>query len=131
MFSSLIDRYSLATNHVSSDNETSPCTRRQSRLSFDTSISIDSGIDEQLTTPKQLLALYEKTVELATKNKINIRNAFQIPLVERLPEVLELVAFDDKVTCHEPNFVKVGSIIDTRFDEEKTLHKHRRVRFPF
>ncbi|CAF1390088.1 unnamed protein product [Adineta ricciae] len=110
---SLNDRYSLATNHFSSDNELSPCDRRQSRLSFNTSISIDSGIDEQLTTPKQLLALYEKTVELATKNKINIRNAFQIPLVERLPEVLELVAFDDKVSRHEPNFVKVGSIIDT------------------
>jgi hypothetical protein len=63
-----------------------------------------------------LIALYEKTIELAAKNKINARNAFQLPLVERLPEILNIIAFDDGVNCihHEPNFVKAGSVIDTR-----------------
>ncbi|UJR09344.1 hypothetical protein I4U23_013587 [Adineta vaga] len=114
---SLIDRHSLTTNHFLSDDETSSCDRRQSCLSFNNSISIDSGIDEHLSTPKQLIALYEKSIELAAKNKINIKNAFQIPLVERLPEVLNLIAFDDRINSHEnhhePNFVKVGSLIDT------------------
>ena len=68
--------------------------------------------DESIPTPKQLLSLYEKTVELAAKNQINIKNAFHIPLVERLPELLNLVAFNDQRHT-DPNFLKVGSIIDT------------------
>ena len=56
--------------------------------------------------------MYEKTVALAAKNQINIKNAFHIPLVERLPELLDLIAFND--TLHsDPNFLRVGSIIDT------------------
>ncbi len=70
------------------------------------------SIDESILTSKQLISLYEKTIELAAKNKINIKNAFHISLVERLPEVLNLVAFDDKIKS-DPNFLKVGSIIDT------------------
>ena len=88
-----------------------------SRCVFNNSISCDSANDETLQTPIQLIALYEKTVELATKNKINAKNAFRIGLVERLPEILEIVAFDEKTDCsqHEPNFVKAGSVIDTRY----------------
>jgi len=100
LLSSLIDRHQLPTNYFSSDNETSPSNRRQSRLSFNNSISIDSGIDEHIPTPKQLIDLYEKTIELAAKNKINTKNAFQISLVERLPELLNIIAFDDKINSN-------------------------------
>ena len=84
------------------------------------SISTDSGVDESVQTPVQLITLYEKTLELASKNKINAKNAFHFPLLERLPEILDLIAFDDKNDSfsenhHEPNFVKAGSVIDTRY----------------
>lgn len=80
------------------------------------SISLDNATDDSIHTPIQLLALYEKTIELAAKNKINAKNAFDIGLVERLPEIMDVVAFDDRIDCsdHEPNFVKAGSVIDTR-----------------
>jgi hypothetical protein len=94
---------------LSSDNQTSPSNRRQSRLSFNNSFTID----ENLCTPKQLIDLYEQTLELATQNKINVKNAFHFPLIERLSEVLNEIAVDS-TNHHEPNFVKVGSIIDTR-----------------
>ena len=85
--------------------------RRQSRLlnnSF-------NGIDEPVQTPRQLVDLYQKTVELASQGKINVKNAFSIPLVERLPQILNAIALDDKDN-HQlgPNFVKAGSVIDTR-----------------
>lgn len=86
----------------------SPNNERQSCVSLNNSINLD----ESIPTPKQLIDLYEKTIDLASKNQINIRNAFQIPLVERLPEVLNLIAFDDQ-SHSDPNFIKVGSIIDT------------------
>ncbi|CAF3820927.1 unnamed protein product [Rotaria sordida] len=84
--------------------------RRKSRIlnkSFD-------GIDEPVQTPKQLVDLYQKTLELATQGKINIKNAFSIPLVERLPQILNVIALDDKDNHNlGPNFVKAGSVIDT------------------
>ena len=47
--------------------------------------------------------------------KINIKNAFSIPLVERLPQILHVIALDDEENHHlGPNFVKAGSVIDTR-----------------
>ncbi|CAF5186475.1 unnamed protein product, partial [Rotaria magnacalcarata] len=55
--------------------------RRQSRL-FNTSINVESVNDEPVQTPTQLVDLYQKTLELATQGKINIKNAFSIPLVE-------------------------------------------------
>ncbi len=113
--SSLVNRIA---NHFGSDNETSPSDRRQSRVILNNSLSTDSGADETIQTPIQLIALYEKTVEFASKNKINAKNAFHFPLVERLPEILEIIAFDDKIDLldhhPEPNFVKAGSAIDTR-----------------
>ncbi|CAF2695249.1 unnamed protein product [Rotaria sp. Silwood2] len=84
--------------------------RRQSRVlnnSF-------NGGDEPIQTPKQLVDLYQKTVELATQGKITIKNAFSIPLVERLPQILNVIALDDKDNHNlGPNFVKAGSVIDT------------------
>ncbi|CAF4143950.1 unnamed protein product, partial [Rotaria magnacalcarata] len=84
--------------------------RRQSRLlnnSF-------NGVDEPAQTPRQLVDLYQKTVELATQGKINIKNAFSIPLVERLPQILNAIALDDRDNHNlGPNFVKAGSVIDT------------------
>jgi hypothetical protein len=106
------------TNHFGSDHESSPIDRRQSRLLLNTSISTDSGVDEHIQTPVQLLALYEKAAELAAKNKISAKNAFHFALVDRLPQVLDLVAFDENLDSsnqpHEPNFVKAGAVIDTR-----------------
>ena len=88
--------------------------RRQSRL-FNTSFSVDNVQDEPMQTPTQLVDLYQKTVELAAQGKINIKNAFSIPLVERLPQILNLIALDDLENHHlGPNFVKAGSVIDTR-----------------
>jgi hypothetical protein len=85
--------------------------RRQSRLLNN---SFNSG-DEPVQTPRQLVDLYQKTLELATQGKINIKNAFNIPLVERLPQILNAIALDDKDNHHlGPNFVKAGSVIDTR-----------------
>lgn len=85
--------------------------RRGSRL-LNCSVN---GIDEPTQTPSQLVDLYQKTVELATQGKINIKNAFNIPLVERLPQVLNIIALDDKDNHNlGPNFVKAGSVIDTR-----------------
>ncbi|CAF0915165.1 unnamed protein product [Adineta steineri] len=74
-----------------------------------------NGIDDQpVQTPRQLVDLYQKTVELASQGKINIKNAFSIPLVERLPQILNAIALDDKENHHlGPNFVKAGSVIDT------------------
>ncbi|CAM4949042.1 unnamed protein product [Rotaria socialis] len=87
--------------------------RRQSRL-FNTSMNVESVNDEPVQTPTQLVDLYQKTLELATQGKINIKNAFSIPLVERLPQVLNAIALDDKEHHHlGPNFVKAGSVIDT------------------
>ncbi|CAF0991705.1 unnamed protein product [Adineta steineri] len=112
---SLINRI---TNHFGSDNETSPSSRRQSRIFLNTSTGTDSGVDENIRTPVQLITLYEQTVELTAKNKINAKNAFHCSLIERLPEIIDLIAFDDKIDSfddhyHEPNFVKAGSVIDT------------------
>ena len=74
-----------------------------------------SAPDEPIQTPRQLVDLYQKTVELATQGKINIKNAFSIPLVERLPQILHVIALDDEENHHlGPNFVKAGSVIDTR-----------------
>ncbi|CAF2738927.1 unnamed protein product [Rotaria sp. Silwood2] len=87
--------------------------RRQSRL-FNNSINGENFSDEPIQTPTQLVDLYQKTLELATQGKINIKNAFSIPLVERLPQVLNVIAFDDKDNHNlGPNFVKAGSVIDT------------------
>jgi hypothetical protein len=88
--------------------------RRQSRL-FNNSINVENTNDEPIQTPTQLVDLYQKTVELATQGKINVKNAFSISLVERLPQVLNAIALDDKEHHHlGPNFVKAGSVIDTR-----------------
>ena len=85
--------------------------RRRSRILNN---SFNSA-DEPAQTPRQLVDLYQKTVELATQGKINIKNAFNIPLVERLPQILNAIALDDKDNHHlGPNFVKAGSVIDTR-----------------
>ncbi|CAF3972737.1 unnamed protein product [Adineta steineri] len=116
---SLIGRNQLTTNDFSPDSEISTSDRRQSRLTFNNSISADSGIDEHIPTPKQLIELYEKTIELAAKNKINVNNAFQLSFVERLPEILNIIGFDNKIQFNNnhdndgPNFIKVGSVIDT------------------
>ncbi|CAF3800351.1 unnamed protein product [Rotaria sp. Silwood1] len=84
--------------------------RRRSRI-LNNSLN---GIDEPIQTPKQLVDLYQKTLELATQGKINIKNAFNIPLVERLPQILNVIALDDKDNHNlGPNFVKAGSVIDT------------------
>jgi hypothetical protein len=80
-------------------------------------MNIDNMNDEPIQTPTQLVDLYQKTVELATQGKINTKNAFSIPLVERLPQILNVIALDDKDNYHlGPNFVKAGSVIDTRFE---------------
>ena len=87
----------------------------QSRL-LNNSFSVDNVPDEPAQTPTQLVDLYQKTVELATQGKINVKNAFSIPLVERLPQVLNVIALEDKENHNlGPNFVKAGSVIDTRF----------------
>ena len=114
--SSHIDRHNRSTHQLISDHEDSPFHHRQSQCILNNSLSVDSGVDEIVQTPIQLIALYEKTLELATKNKISAKNAFQIPLVERLPEILDVIAFNDKFDSidHQPNFVKAGSVIDTR-----------------
>jgi hypothetical protein len=89
--------------------------RRQSRI-FNTSINVENINDEPIQTPTQLVDLYQKTIELAAQGKINIKNAFNIRLVERLPQVLDVIALDDKENHHlGPNFVKAGSVIDTRY----------------
>jgi len=89
--------------------------RRQSRL-FNSSMIVENVNDEPVQTPTQLVDLYQKTIELAAQGKINIKNAFSIPLVERLPQVLNVIALDDKENHNlGPNFVKAGSVIDTRF----------------
>ena len=98
-------------------NESGFDRRRQSRL-FNSSINVENIPDEPVQTPTQLVDLYQKTLELAAQGKINIKNAFNIPLVERLPQVLNAIAMDDKDNHHlGPNFVKAGSVIDTRFDD--------------
>ncbi|CAF3721693.1 unnamed protein product [Rotaria socialis] len=112
---SLVNRI---VNHFGSDTEDSPFESRPSRIVLNNSHSSDSGVDEYIQTPIQLIALYEKTVELASKNKINAQNAFHFSFVDRLPEILDIIAFDDKLDVssddyHEPNFVKAGSVIDT------------------
>ncbi|CAF1681472.1 unnamed protein product [Rotaria magnacalcarata] len=112
---SLVNRI---VNHFGSDTEDSPFESRPSRIVLNNSHSSDSGVDEYIQTPVQLIALYEKTVELASKNKINAQNAFHFSFVDRLPEILDIIAFDDKLDVssddyHEPNFVKAGSVIDT------------------
>jgi hypothetical protein len=107
-FSSLVDRYQLIKNNLSPNNELSSSDRRQSRLSLNNSISID----ENFSTSKQLIDLYEQTIELVAQNKINIKNAFHFPLVERLLEISNVIA-SDPTNHHEPNFIKVGSVIDT------------------
>ena len=90
--------------------------RRQSRL-FNTSLIADPAHDEPAQTPTQLVDLYQKTVELATQGKINVKNAFSIPLVERLPQVLNAIALEDIENHHlGPNFVKAGAVIDTRWE---------------
>ncbi|CAF1454464.1 unnamed protein product [Rotaria sordida] len=118
---SLVNRI---VNHFDSDNENSPFEQRQSRLFLNTSNSTDSGVDENIQTSIELIALYEKTVELAAKNKINAKNAFHFPFVERSPEILDIIVFDDKTDSshdhHEPNFVKAGSVIDTRDNKKLT-----------
>ncbi|CAF1262407.1 unnamed protein product [Adineta steineri] len=87
--------------------------RRQSRL-FNSSINIETINDEPAQTPTQLVDLYQKTLELAAQGKINVKNAFSISLVERLPQVLNAIALDDIEHHHlGPNFVKAGSVIDT------------------
>ena len=74
-----------------------------------------NGGDEPVQTPRQLVDLYQKTVELASQGKINVKNAFSISLVERLPQILNAIALDDKDNHNlGPNFVKAGSVIDTR-----------------
>jgi hypothetical protein len=88
--------------------------RRQSRL-FNNSFNIDVVQDEPMQTPTQLVDLYQKTVELASQGKITMKNAFNIPLVERLPQILNIIALEDKENyLLGPNFVKAGSVIDTR-----------------
>ena len=79
--------------------------RRQSRL-FNNSFNADNVADEPAQTPTQLVDLYQKTVELATQGKINIKNAFSIPLVERLPQVLNVIALDDKENHRYKVFIK-------------------------
>lgn len=86
-----------------SDHEDSPRIHR-----------IETSFDEKIQTPIELIALYEKTIEFASKNKINTKNAFHFPFVERLPEIIDLIAFDEIDQHIEPNFVKAGSVIDTR-----------------
>lgn len=89
-----------------------PIDERKTTRIFNSSFST---IDEPIQTPKQLAELYQKTVELATQGKINVKNAFEISMVERLPQILHVVAFDDEEKGNfGPNFVKVGSVIDTR-----------------
>lgn len=96
-------------------NESGLDRRRQSRL-FNNSINVENIQDEPVQTPTQLVDLYQKTLELAAQGKINIKNAFSFPLVERLPQVLNAIALDDIENHHlGPNFVKAGSVIDTRF----------------
>ena len=87
---------------------------RQSRL-LNSSINAENVNDEPIQTPSQLVNLYQKTIELAAQGKINIKNAFSILLVERLPQVLNVIALDDNDNHNlGPNFVKAGSVIDTR-----------------
>jgi hypothetical protein len=94
--------------------------RRQSRL-FNSSY-VDNVTDEPIQTPTQLVDLYQKTLELATQGKINIKNAFSISLVERLPQVLNAIALDDQEHHHlGPNFVKAGSVIDTRLETHSEI----------
>ncbi|UJR31848.1 hypothetical protein I4U23_019324 [Adineta vaga] len=89
----------------------SSLTGRRSRVLNSSLNAID---DQPTQTPRQLVDLYQKTVELATQGKINIKNAFSIPLVERLPQILNVIALDDKENHNlGPNFVKAGSVIDT------------------
>ena len=129
--SSLVDRHkTLTQHHALSNDDYSPSDRRLSRLLLNSSYSFDSGVDETLQTPTQLIALYEQTVELAAKNKINAKNAFRIPLVERLPEIMDIIAFDDGIGTihHEPNFVKAGSVIDTRY---ATFTRRTNYPYPF
>ena len=91
---------------------------------FNNSINVENVTDEPIQTPTQLVDLYQKTIELAAQGKINIKNAFNIPLVERLPQVLNVIALDDKENHHlGPNFVKAGSVIDTRYEKFHPL-KH-------
>lgn len=104
-------------NRIRNRLQSSPNTE-SSRFILDNSNNSESGLDETIQTPLQLIALYEKTIECAAKNKINAKNAFHFPLVERLPEILEIIAFDDRQNSfdqhHEPNFIKAGTVIDTR-----------------
>lgn len=111
-FSSLINR--IRDHPIS----TSPPDRRSSHLCLNNSNNSDYDADQTIQTPVQLIALYEKTIEFASKNKINAKNAFHFPLVERLPEILNIIAFDENIDSfdqrHQPNFVKAGNVIDTR-----------------
>jgi hypothetical protein len=115
--SSIVDRRIIKPSTFVSDHDESSCDRRLSRCILNNSVCLDNDIlNDSIQTSVQLLALYEKTIELAAKNKINADNAFHISLVERLPEILDIIAFDERTDCidYEPNFVKVGSAIDTR-----------------
>ncbi|CAF2901366.1 unnamed protein product, partial [Rotaria sp. Silwood2] len=77
------------------------------------SINTENVNDEPIQTPTQLVDLYQKTLESATQGKISIKNTFSIPLFERLSQVLNVVALNDKDNHNiGPNFVKAGLVID-------------------
>ena len=55
-----------------------------------------------------------------------MKNAFNITLVERLPQVLNVIALDDNENHHlGPNFVKAGSVIDTRLEIQQIFRNNR------
>lgn len=68
------------------------------------------GAARELTslTDEELTSMYKSTIKLSSANKINSKNAFQLQLIDRIKQVINVVSTSAETT----NFQHVGCVVE-------------------
>lgn len=80
--------------------------------------------EQTVLTESELTSMYKATIEMSTQNKINSKNAFQLQLIDRIDDVVNVVTGGGDGTDSHSNFQHAGCVVeaaakiyDARVDE--------------
>ena len=70
------------------------------------------GEEQSVLTDFELTSMYKATIEMSTQNKINSKNAFQLQLIDRINQVVDVVTGNGSSVANENAFQHAGCVVE-------------------
>jgi condensin complex subunit 2 len=70
------------------------------------------GEEQSVLTDFELTSMYKATIEMSTQNKITSKNAFQLQLIDRINQVVDVVTGNGGSSANENAFQHAGCVVE-------------------